>query len=426
MNEVTNVLIGFELNREGSQICYYDRTACEPICVPTKVGTNLFLFPTALGKVRGRADWHFGLEAHYFGTLEKGICIDNLYDLALGTEGVEVDGETYSPADLLAIFLRESLKLLGLSSIVRSVEAIMVTSAHLTGELVRNIRKAFISLGFSRDQILLQNEMESFYYYAFSQRQDFWKKRIGLFRISENEVTFSALTEDRAARPSTVRLSTARSLTFSGDEAIRDLEMCEYAVTSLGDDEYSGILLAGSSFEPAKMQQTVAFLVEDRRRVYYGDNLFVKGACYAAMARRENQNQNMRGRLYMSEDLIETNVAIDVTDGGKSVRYPLITAGVNWYESAAGCELLLAEGDTLTFVTTDLAGMNEETVELPLEGLPKRPPKTTRIALSVSCVSADHCDVEAEDLGLGAFFPATHRIWRMTIPLRNRNEEGWE
>ncbi len=424
MNEVTNVLIGFELGREGSQICYYDRTACEPICVPTKVGTNLFLFPTALGKVKGRKDWHFGLEARYFGTLENGICIDNLYDIALGTDSVEADGQTYTPADLLAIFLRESLKLLGLVSIVRSVEAIMVTTSHLTGELVVNLRKAFISLGFSRDQILLQNEMESFYYYAFSQRQDFWKKRIGLFRISENEVTFSALAEDRSARPSTVRLSTARSLTFTGDPAIRDLEMCEYAVTSLGDDEYSGILLAGTGFDPAKMQQTVSFLVEDRRRVYYGDNLFVKGACYAAMARRENQN--MRGRLYMSEDLVETNVAIDLLDGGKSVRYPLITAGVNWYESAAGCELLLAEGEALTFVTSDLAGMNETTVSMPLTGLPKRPPKATRIALSVSCTSADHCDVEAEDLGLGAFFPATHKIWRMTIPLREQNEEGWE
>ena len=68
MNEVRNVLVGFKLGKEESQLSYYNRNAQEPVSVPTKVGTNLFRFPTVLARKRGREEWHFGLEAEYFGT----------------------------------------------------------------------------------------------------------------------------------------------------------------------------------------------------------------------------------------------------------------------------------------------------------------------------------------------------------------------
>ena len=67
MNELRNIIIGFQLGRETSQICYYDRKMQEPVSLATKVGSTLFEFPTALCKMEGREEWHFGLEAEYFG-----------------------------------------------------------------------------------------------------------------------------------------------------------------------------------------------------------------------------------------------------------------------------------------------------------------------------------------------------------------------
>ena len=41
------------------------------------MGTNLFFFPTALTKMEGD-EWHFGLEADYFGKMKGGIGIDGI------------------------------------------------------------------------------------------------------------------------------------------------------------------------------------------------------------------------------------------------------------------------------------------------------------------------------------------------------------
>ena len=73
MNEIRNIIIGFQLGRETSQICYYDRKLQEPVSVATKVGSTLFEFPTTLCKMEGKDEWHFGLEAEYFGQQPGGI-----------------------------------------------------------------------------------------------------------------------------------------------------------------------------------------------------------------------------------------------------------------------------------------------------------------------------------------------------------------
>jgi hypothetical protein len=66
MREVRNILIGMDLSRENSQLAYYDRKAQDVVSVPTKVGTNLYAFPTKLAKMKDKDEWHFGAEAEYF------------------------------------------------------------------------------------------------------------------------------------------------------------------------------------------------------------------------------------------------------------------------------------------------------------------------------------------------------------------------
>ena len=147
------MLIGFEFNREFSQICYYDRKAEEPVCIPTKVGTNLYRFPTAIGRKPNKNEWHFGLEAEYFGKKMGGIYLADLYDRAI-TEipKDEPRGEDELPQawQLLAFFFRESLRLTGLKDIVAGVSKIMVTTEKLDVVLVENLRMALAAVGFAR------------------------------------------------------------------------------------------------------------------------------------------------------------------------------------------------------------------------------------------------------------------------------------
>ena len=68
MNEVRNIIVGFELGETTSQLCYYDRSEKEPISLAVKAGTSQFTFPTCLSKKPGEEVYHYGVEAEFRGS----------------------------------------------------------------------------------------------------------------------------------------------------------------------------------------------------------------------------------------------------------------------------------------------------------------------------------------------------------------------
>ena len=418
MNEVRNVLVGFELGKEESQLSYYNRNAQEPVSVPTKVGTNLFRFPTVLAKKRGREEWHFGLEAEYFGTRDD-------FDLVwgeeiLGTEDVDLPDKSYTPTELLAAFIGESLRLLGLRDLTGSISCVMVTMESLPIHLVTNIRSAFDSLGFSHEQYSLQNSMESFYYYAYSQKPGFWARDVALFMFEEDRVSFRALREDATDKPQTVRVISSPPATLSEDLKIRDLQLLEYATKNMSNGSFSGVLITGTGFDMSWPEKSIRYMCR-AAKVYYGDNLFVKGACYAAYEHMETHA--LRGKVYMSEDLVRMSIGMDMLVKGKAMYIPLIVAGSNWFDAANEIEFILDDRRELVFILSSLDEKKRRKCMMDLPDLPERPNRATRIRLNLFCSSADVCHVRAEDLGFGGFFPATHKVWEDTIPLETFDDE---
>ncbi len=422
MNEVRNVLIGFEFNRDFSQICYYDRKTENPVCIPTKVGTNLYRFPTAIGRKPDKNEWHFGFEAEYFGKKMGGIYLADLYKRAATEKPKEEpprEGELPQAWQLLAFFFRESLKLTGLKDIVAGVSKIMVTTEKLEVTLVENMRMALAAVGFRPEQYSLQDYMESFYYYTYSQRPDFWMRNIALFTFDKGYVTYHEMSEQKAVKPSPVKVETAQSCKLSDDPVRKDEQFLEYAAKHMKQDIYSGVLISGDEFDTEWPQKTIAFLNRGKRRIFYGDNLFVKGACYAAL--EIGEKKSMKGRIYMSPDLLKTDVGMDMLVDGKLMYIPLLQAGRNWFEEAGNCDIILDGKEDLTFILAPMDGGARRLVKMELPGLPKRPARTTRLHLELYCSSSQGCVVRAEDLGFGGFFPATHKTWKYGIAFANEN-----
>ena len=53
MNEVRNIIVGFDFGEKVSQLCYYDRREGEPVSLAMKVGTGQYTFPNCLSKKPG-------------------------------------------------------------------------------------------------------------------------------------------------------------------------------------------------------------------------------------------------------------------------------------------------------------------------------------------------------------------------------------
>ena len=413
MNEIRNILIGFELGERESQICYYNRKSGEPESIPLQVGTAQFTFPTILSKKPGKDEWHFGPEADYFTSQHNDLYVGNVYELCQSREKILLEGTEWEPGVLLGIFLRQALRLLGVPDPAKSISSFMVTVPRITGILVENLRKAFEELGCARDRMFLQSYEESFYYHTLYQRPELWSRQVALFRFDGDLVSFSQLEMDHKTRPVQVRVARGRQVKLSSDPGRRDLDFCQLIQESMGTQIFSSVYLVGEGFDQEWAVRSVPLLCRNQRHVFYGSNLFVKGACFGA--REKVEDRNLKGYLYCGNDLVRKNVGMDMLISGSPAYYSLIGAGVNWYEAVGDCEILLDGTRELVFTVSDMEGKRKEKYSMQLPGLPERPPKATRLHIHLEFESDKRCRIHVTDLGLGEMYPASGMEWEETI-----------
>lgn len=415
MREVRNLLIGFELGDEMSQMAYYDRSSREAVSLPAKVGTNVYRFPTVLAKSREKEEWHYGLEAEYFAREGTAAPVKHLVRRAEKRESAEINGQRYEAWEMLSVFFRESLKLFGLPNIVTATRAICVTAPKLNPNLASAIRQALRAIGFADDQFLMEDTAESFYYYGYSQQPQIWARSMGLLEFSGTKVRLSFLEENRKKNPPVARLNYQAELHLPKNDDDKDLVLAHFIKKQCGTRQISAIFITGNGFSQKWAKMSVHALAECGQRVFEGDNLFVKGACYAAAEKKEFHR--MKGRVYEGDDLVRDGLSIDVIDKGALGVMPLLVPGRNWYENGASLDFILDGRKDIVLTKTGPDGHTRENIRLPLEGLPERPNRTTRIHLTAECLSEKICHIRAEDLGFGEFFPATHKVWETEFKL---------
>lgn len=415
MNEIRNILIGFQFGMETSQICYYDRKGQEPLSVPTKTGSSLYEFPTALCKMEGKEDWHFGLEADYFGSQFGGIKLHGLYELCKEKESLMVDKRLMEPWELLEIFFWESLKLLGVKDPVKSISSIMVTCENLSKTLVENIQKAFEHRGFSKQTCHIQDFDESFYYYTMYQKPEIWMRKTALYHFHDKMVSYQELTIDQKTRPAMVSLSAPKDKYLSELPGEWDMDFYHTIQDTMGTDTFSSVYLIGEEFKKEWAVKSLPLLSRNKKHIFYGNNLYVKGACYGAKEYAEEKK--LKDYLYLGKDLVRANVGMEMITQGMKVYYPLVAAGVNWFEAGRECEFILDGTGELVFLVSSMEGGERKAYSMDLPGLPKRPNRTTRLHLDIQCESPKCCAIRVCDMGFGEMYPSTQTVWTETIEL---------
>ena len=413
MNEIRDLIVGIDFGREYSQICYYDRKGEEPRSLSMKVGGSQYEAPTCLCRRTEQKDYCVGLEAEYFAREKGGIMIDDLYGICQKREKVMVAGTETEPWGLLAQFLNGMLKFLGITELVKNTKCIVVTLEELGNIQVENFRKAFSSMGFPEGKYMLQDYAESFYYYVLSQKKEIWNRSVAWYAFTPEKVIFRKLTLNGGTRPVLVKLEDPVETDLNdSDNEQRDADFYTFAKNTLGSELYSSIQIDGEGFDQEWAQKSVKLLCYQKRKVFYGNNLFAKGACAAGAERF--LTRKLRDYRYLSSSLVLKDVGMDMRVMGAQAYYPLIEAGRNWYECRAECELILDGTDELIFVASAMGESEKKYIGMRLPGLPKRPNKTTRLDVKLQYISQDECEIMVTDLGFGEMFPSSGKVWKET------------
>lgn len=412
MNETRNILIGFDFGADTSQICYYDRQADVAVSLPVKVGTEDASFSNCVSTSDGKS-WHFGPEAEYFSSQKGESFVGGIYELCQSSQEVMVAGKSYRPGELLAVLIRESLGLLGLQEPLRRITSFMMTTPRISRTLVENVRTAYEELGFEKGRAFLQEYAESFYYETFSHKMDGRGRKVGLFVFENQDVYFRKLDVDQTTRPALVSCREGKRVTLSSDSRQKDLDFYELIQTSLGTDVYSTIYLVGNGFSQEWAKKSVALLCKAQRKVYFGNNLYAKGACEAA--REKVEDKRLKAYLYIGGDVVRYNVGMEMVLNGVPGYYPLIVGGGNWYDNEASCEVLLDEEKSIRLQIGEMYSKERRTIAMKLEGIPERPPKASRVRIEVGFTSGTTMKIRVTDLGFGDLHPTSHKVWEEVL-----------
>ncbi len=412
MNEIRDLIIGIDIGREISQICYYDRKADEARSVSMKVGGSLFEAPTCLCYRPEHGEYCVGVEAEYFSREKDGLAVGNLYDICKSEETVKTGGDEKAPWELAAIFLKGMLKFMGVVDLVKNTKCLIIVMPALDRVQVSNLQKACGFIGFPPEKCMLLDYGESFYYYVLSQKIETWSRCVAWYSFTEAGVTFRRLARKPGVKSTLIELSEPQTASLRSGREERDEDFCDFIRKTMGKDMYSSVQMTGTGFDQEWAKKSVRMLCYQKRKVYFGNNLFAKGACLAGVEKLEKKS--LKNYRYLGDALVSAEIGMDMKIMGAPAYHCLVPAGNNWYESRGGCELILDDAKELVFIISELGESEKKRVSMALPGLPVRPNKTTRLSLELQYVSPRECSITVRDLGFGEMYPASGKVWKET------------
>lgn len=372
-------IIGLDLDKEFSQISYYSERTGEPETVSIAQNQDRYLIPAPQGLFSGKE--------------------------------AEKD---------LAVFIERCISFLNPAPQMQDLY-MMITMREVRQPWIDRIRSACESIGMFREHVFLQSYRESFFYYVVNQKKELWNHSAALFEYTQSHISSWLMTIDNRTKPALVTVVSGEKaeLGYASGRSEqewnerRDQKFLDLIQQTFREKVVSSTFLIGENFNKTWAVESLKYLCR-KRHVFQGRNLYTKGACYA-MCRKLHIGKNLDNYLYQSEDMIESNISMQVDIRGKKSDYMLISAGINWYEAQCSCEILLKEGKELVLYAKSMRGGELASFTIALDGLPQRPPKTTRLRLQLEFQSPTACRVTIKDMGFGEFFPSCGLTWESVL-----------
>jgi hypothetical protein len=412
-------IIGIDFSSAYTQIGYLDDNH-EVQSLSMINGEQKYMIPTKLLKYKDRPVWCIGDEAVLRNKQGEGTLVGNLLELLLKEEGLTIDGRDYTSKELLQVYLREICIVIRANLKVKEISHVVVSVAKPNRQLVTALWDAFVQQGIPREQIRIISHTESFLYYVLHQNRELWNNQVVMIHLGEAGCFGTAMKVVNQRGQSFVLTEEldfsqhiSMELTKTPEGCIQaDKTFLELMRNLFSGRVVSAVYLTGEGFQTSWAKESMRFLC-NKRRVFQGTNLIVKGAGLCA---KEYFYAAVLGRfLFQCPGLTSVEIGLKTTKQGVENEIALSKAGTHWYESDVYLEGILDRVSYLTFVVRSPVTGIEKVMYLELNDFPKRPHKTTRVGVHIYYADAARIIVEVTDLGFGDFFPASGKKVKETI-----------
>lgn len=416
MEDGQKLLVGFDLCNDFSQMACYNYRTFEPESIGETLSEEQYLIPTALGVTTTKKKWIYGAEAIELANRKEAVLVSNIIETIERREKISIYDVTFTGGELLERFLRKCFTLLRKAYPDESIQRIVFTVKEPDSPLRDALREALDKLGIEEERYEIQSHKKSYLRYAFNQKRELWADDIGLFDFNESGFKYVQITINRNARSV---IAGTREKDFSeylnmhilrdpdSDEKKRYL-LEDIIKSALHNQIISTVYFTGTGFDGDWADDLIASLCTGRR-VFKGQNLYVKGACYEA--REHTRKSKSEEILFLTDEVLESDILINVYSEARMSEVYLARAGEPWYNLSHRLDVILDDEEEIEITVRNVLTGKETKQIIALEGIISNCEKRTRVQIRTKCEDNKTCVITVKDLGFGEFFRTSNRIW---------------
>lgn len=420
MGDNKQLILGLEITDEVSQIYYYQSQSSDAMPIFLTQNRSNPLFPTCLAVKETTKEWIVGEEAIRLAELGGASSVEHLLTRLETNEDITIYGVTFTPQMLLTKFLKKTLMVVRQQFLNSSIQKLVVTVPNLTAKLSAEIYASLEELGLKSDRVTVISQVQSYMYYVLCQKPEIWANEVALFTYDETGLFYYSLTMNKRMQPYAVivdRVDLSNELTpqmFQEEPLERVLYRLEKLLNQvLYKKLTSAVFMTGKGFEGNWIRDVLVRL-SSSRRVFVGQNLYAKGACFAAQGFAEENFQNY---LFLSDEMITSTITLRLYENAKEVEYCMVKAGTPWWKADHTVTVILDQTKELCFTVSNLLKREPLQEVFSLDGMVERENKTIRLAVTVHFVDRFTAVVTVRDTGFGEFYATNYRIWEQTLTL---------
>lgn len=433
LDEITKknkVVVGFDLGNAYSQISYCRADQSMPDTLSLVMGEEQYNIPTLLcRKVQeGTPVWLIGKDALKAVEAGQGVPVESLLRLVRDNTPAQIEEETFEAGYLLEIYFRKTLAILSAYVGTDAIGAIAVTLEEMNPVLMDAVRTAAGHVCAPGTEVCFLSHEDCFFQYIIHQPSEMWIHDVLLYDYGRDGIKSHMLQINRKTSPAACFMETAQFPQMRIPDAAGGLEiekeafykkldaaLLEILKKQCGERVITSIFLLGDYFSKEWCRDSLKYMCRNRR-VFQGNNLFSKGACYGARERLYPSTLST-SYVYLSPDKLRANIGMECDRGQEAVYLPILNAGTSWYDAKKELDVMLVRNNTFALTITPVDGSRTRVAQISLEGLPVRGNKTNRIGLRFYMEDPGAVHIEIRDKGFGEIYPSTGKIWKECLPL---------
>ena len=381
-----------------------------------------WVIPTVICRKKTDGGWYVGEEAYKYTLMGEGVIVDKLLSLAVKDGTATISSVKYQGAELLRMYMERILAMIRAEYPGVPVAQLVISLENMEMKLMDCLMGCADALGISRDLVHIASHTECFVYYVLSQKRDVWGGQVGMFSLSDEALRYYELKVVQGPRQMTAwaeheDLEEGFSLNVLDSPSgarMADQTLCACGERLLQKKLYSSIFLTGKGFGRTDWAPEFMKQVCHRRRVFAEPSLFARGAALKAGDYLEERSSYPF--VCLCEGKLRSTVAMEVMKRDSRIQIALASAGESWYEARSVLEVILDGQEEIELIITSPQNPKQKRlVRIPLEGFPKRPPKTTRVRIAVGFLDERTMVVKIVDRGFGELFPKTDAEIRQEV-----------